>query len=307
MNRKSRRVNRRTARRFKSHPKLYKHDTAGVVILITPSATGKGIHKRWKYSEPCLNTRQTIPAERDSTGYPSPRELTLHVDGAFADIFNRSLSSIGANLKAKNHTTDRLVNGAFGYLFHHLPSCSSSTPQLENITRIASDEDMARTPEQTSSPLRYIVPGPRETEEEEVAIRGLKKEQQMEDTFMVQWQKMLEQRKAAMRSIRRWVRKGRPKYDASSSTDDEDTKAEDMETANNADTSTIEPGMSEGQKGESRKANLRRCPLGPCGTIIVEDPYDRGERNSPPPVYPTEWVARKLAGRESTESIESRN
>ena len=184
--------------------------------------------------------------------------------------------------------------------------CSSSIPQLENITSIASDEDVPRTPEQTSFPLRYIVPRPRETEEE-IAIQELKKEQQIEDTFSVQWQKMLEQRKAAMHSIRRWVRKGRPKYDTSSGTDDEDTKDEDMETTNNADASIIEPGMNEAQKGESREVKLRRCPLGPCGTIIVEDPYDRGERNSPPPVYPAEWVARKLAGRESTESIESRN
>ena len=192
-------------------------------------------------------------------------------------------------------------------MFHDSPSYSSSTPQLENVTSLASDEDMPRTPEQTCFPLRYTVSRPRETEEE-IAIKELKIEQQIEDTFMVQWQKMLEQRETAMRSIRHWIRKGRPKYDASSGgTDDEDTKGEDMETANNADISTIELGMSEGQKGESRKVKLRRCPLGPCGTIIVEDPYERGERNSPPPVYPAEWVARKLAGRASTESIASRN
>ena len=115
MVRKSRRVNRPTARRFKPHPKLYKDDTAGVAILVTPSATGKGIHKRWKYSEPFFNIHhQTIPAEQDSTVHPLTRELTLHVDGAFADKFDHSISSSGANMKAENHTTDRLVNGAFG-------------------------------------------------------------------------------------------------------------------------------------------------------------------------------------------------
>jgi hypothetical protein len=55
-----------------------------------------------------------IPAEQDSTVHPLTRELTLHVDGAFADKFNRSISSTGANMKAENHTTDRSVNGAFG-------------------------------------------------------------------------------------------------------------------------------------------------------------------------------------------------
>src|SRR5258705_13841465 len=101
MNSKFRRVTRRTARRPTSRPKLYKDDSAGVVILITPSATGKGIHKRWKYSEPYLNIRQMIPTEGHSKEHPLMRELTFHVDGAFTDMFNRSLSSIGADTRAE--------------------------------------------------------------------------------------------------------------------------------------------------------------------------------------------------------------
>ena len=130
----------------------------------------------------------------------------------------------------------------------------------------------------------------------------LKREQEIEDTFKTQWQKMLKERKAAMRTIRSWVRKGKPRYDTSD-TDDEGMEDEVGEPTADTALSTMKSEMDERPKEEAAKVMLRRRPLGPCGTIIIEDPYRRGDRPSPPPVYPAEWVARRLAGRESTESI----
>lgn len=168
----------------------------------------------------------------------------------------------------------------------------SSTPPLENVSSATSDEDMPRTPKQCSRVPHDTTVLPDESDGEVATRELLKKEQQIDETFRIQWQKMLKQRKTAMRTIRSWVRRGRFRYDTSG-TDDEDTKVEIEEP-------TTDMAMSTGESG--REKGCRR-PLGPCGTIIIEDPYKRGDRTSPPPVYPSEWVARRLAGRESTESI----
>lgn len=120
MKNKSRRVTRRTTRRSKSHPRLYKDDIAGVAILVSPSATGKGIHKRWKYSAPPLNIHQTIP-KSESTAHPLMSDRTFSLDGALTDMFNPPLPSTGAVLQAENHTSDRLVNDGYVRPFHDSP------------------------------------------------------------------------------------------------------------------------------------------------------------------------------------------
>ena len=151
---------------------------------------------------------------------------------------------------------------------------------------------MPRT--QSSHVPRYTIVLPDELDGEAAMREMLKKEHQIEDTFRIQWQKMLKQRRAAMRTIRSWVRKGKSRYDTSG-TDNEDVEIEEP---------TTDMAMSTGELGRKKwESAKRRRPLGPCGTIIIEDPYKRGDRTSPPPAYPSEWLARRLAGRESTESI----
>ena len=242
---------------------------------------------------------QTISTKSDSAAHPMTRDRTFHLDGTVTDMFNHPVPSAGADLQAENHTSDRWVNDGFVRLFHHSPWSGSSTPPLENVSSATGDEDMPSTPKRCSLVPRYTIVLPDESDGEAATRDMLKKEQQIEDTFRIQWQKMLKQRKAAMRTIRSWDRKRKSRYDTSG-TDDDGMKVEIEEPSTDMAMSTGEPGRKKG-----KPANVKPCrrPLGPCGTIIIEDPYKRGDRTSPPPVYPSEWVARRLAGRESTESI----
>ncbi|KAK2464693.1 hypothetical protein APHAL10511_003269 [Amanita phalloides] len=267
----------RTTRQLRSRSKLYEDDISGAVILVTPSATGKGIHKRWKYSDsPASNIRKVMPTEKKAAVRPLKRELTVLVDGAFTDRFNRSLSA-----------SEQLP-----------PAIKSSTALLENDTGSPvvklEEDDMHGTLRESSCdqdiPSRVVL-NPEESDTGAVMRRMMEQEQRIEDTFQVQWQKMLDRRQDALRSIEAWSQTGEVKNSVRGRTITRNWRPQSR--------------ANRRRKG-SKKAKPRGRRLGPCGTILIDmdDEYKSGLSTSAPPVYPPEWVTRKLTGRESTESIE---
>ncbi|KIL58241.1 hypothetical protein M378DRAFT_15678 [Amanita muscaria Koide BX008] len=327
MDRSTGRITRSAARRFQAFPKVYKEAFTGASIIVTPSATGKGIHMRWQYPESAPDDQGTIQTGHLSATNPLARELTLHVDDEYAHLFDGSLSSIDSDPSFQNLESDAISNAFASLLEGSLSSLSSisSDEGMDDATVMEHDdaEEPARVPRTITRihqlPDRIIF-RPDDFSEAAKFRRMMREEERIEETFHAQWQKMVEQRQIALRTIKRWMKKGKAKCgtpsdestedegaDHQMNVDDENHKTRNAIMCNPDDPTpmiTRAPcsGPDRGPKGEHRDGAARRRQLGPCGTIIIEN---QCHGTSTPPPYPQDWISRRLAGRESTEILEN--
>ncbi|KAF8623977.1 hypothetical protein AX15_006131 [Amanita polypyramis BW_CC] len=269
MNGKSKGGTHRTATRSNPIPKIYRDDSSDVIVVVTRSATGKGIHKRWEYPKSSLSVRRILPGE-EKLSTPLTRELTINANGVFAQFLNAPPSSIGPT-SSNNNDSNSLTPPLEGPV--------TSSPQT-------GDRDKGETPgtREASSPAvdlpRHMVFRPDRFDKLAVMKRMMKEEERIEETYRNQWQKMLEERRTARRIVKRWGRQKKRKAkhnrrtDSSSESGEENSIecASDAEAAGEGSTPGSQPNSGRKKECPNVPVTPRRRPLQRCATVFIEPP-----------------------------------